>query len=97
MRRQASYNNTFLKALQQELIPCAEVHDAQYACLKIAASLYLLPSFLHEIAYLHFILALTTDEIATTLNIAEALTRQRIAVSITLLRLLYASKPKNPV
>jgi DNA-directed RNA polymerase specialized sigma24 family protein len=64
---------------------------------EILLNLFSLPVFLREACCYHFYFDDSFAEIATTLNISECLAKQRIAISIALLRILYASKPKNPV
>jgi len=79
---------------------CLELFGAlssKHDCAELMRDLCCLPQFLHDIIYYHFWLDLSDTETATTLNISEALVRQRIQVSTTLIKILYASKPKNPV
>jgi hypothetical protein len=87
-------NRTHLKALVSELASLYELNITLQTCM---AELFLLPDFLHEVIFFHYYLNLSDTETATTLNISEALVRQRVRVSTTLINILYASKPKNPV
>jgi hypothetical protein len=79
---------------------CLEVFGAPPMREDLSAlmrELCFLPDFLNDFIFNYYYLDLSDTETATTLNISESLVRQRIQVSTTLINILYASKPKNPV